>query len=89
MRNPGGTAEWAHANGRKVTRDTYTCGHCNNVKFVEPKQDPTTLGGLCKMCMKHICPDCCKAPKCDPFEKKLERIEARARFHDALGTSRR
>lgn len=57
--------------------DTFSCFHCGRVIHVKPKIDPASLGGLCKTCMKLICPDCVTSGKCDPFEKKLERAEAR------------
>lgn len=80
MRNPMGYATWTSPDAPVKERDTYTCGHCNRVKHVEPKQRPEDLGGLCKMCMKLICPVCLKPGTCDPFEKKLERMEAVGRF---------
>lgn len=57
--------------------DTFSCGHCNSVRHVKAKQDPTSLGGLCKCCMKLICERCVDVGICDPLEKKLEREEAR------------
>jgi hypothetical protein len=56
-------------------RDTVTCAHCNGVFFIEPFQDPATLGGFCKMCTKHTCAKCTGSGKCHPFEKKLEAME--------------
>jgi len=55
---------------------TFTCGHCPNVRRVQPYCDPADLGGLCKICMRVIC-ERCVGLGCDPFEKKLEREEAR------------
>lgn len=60
-----------------VEQDTFTCGHCNYIVHVKPKTDPTNLGGMCKQCMKLVCPRCV-GKGCDPLEKKLERAEARA-----------
>jgi hypothetical protein len=57
---------------------TFTCGHCQNIRRVKPYCDPADLGGLCKICMTVVC-ECCVGKGCDPFEKKLEREEARGR----------
>ncbi len=60
--------------------DSFTCGHCNTIVFVKPRQDPADMGGLCKLCMRLTCPVCAGKASCDPFEKKLERMESRDRF---------
>lgn len=57
--------------------DTFTCGHCSRVQHVRARENPEDTGGLCKQCMKLICPRCVNSGKCDPLEKKLERAEAR------------
>jgi len=76
MRNPGGYGV-AFGDGKILSEaDSFTCFHCNSVVFVKPKCDPTDLGGLCKCCMKMICPKCVDKGICDVFEKKLERAEA-------------
>jgi hypothetical protein len=36
--------------------DSFTCGHCNCVRHVRARERPEDLGGLCKSCMKLICP---------------------------------
>lgn len=56
--------------------DTFSCGHCGAIVHVMPRQDPADLGGLCKQCMKLICPRCLDKG-CEPLERKLERAEAR------------
>lgn len=76
MLRPGGAFICTSPEGEKVT-DTFTCGHCNHIVGVKPKQDPTEIGGLCKVCMKLICGGCVDRGSCDPFEKKLERAERR------------
>lgn len=58
--------------------DTFTCGHCGGVRHVKAKERPEDTGGLCKQCMKLICPHCLETGRCDPLEKKLERAERRA-----------
>jgi hypothetical protein len=65
--------------GRVITQecDTFTCGHCCVVVFVRPQERPEDVGGLCKQCMKLICPGCTDNGRCTPFEKRLARAEAR------------
>lgn len=57
--------------------DTMACGHCNRIIHVQARQRPEDIGGLCKQCMRAICPQCVDRGHCDPFEKKLARWEAR------------
>ena len=60
--------------------DSFTCGHCQKVTFVKPGQRADDLGGLCKVCMNLICPECVDLMICEPFEEKLKKSEAKARF---------
>lgn len=62
--------------------DTFTCGHCNYVVHIPKDRMP---GGTCGVCWKLICDPCVDKGKCDPFEKKLERIESRDRFMRQVG----
>lgn len=64
--------------------DTYSCFHCNRVIHVKPMMDPADMGGLCKICMKLICPHCLNQG-CVPFEKKLEMMEDRDRTLRSYG----
>ena len=64
--------------------DTQTCNHCNKVVHIKHKMDPADMGGLCKQCMKFICPKCVGF-SCTPFEKKLEAVEARERALRSYG----
>ena len=90
MRRPGGYAVLMDpANPGAVERDTFTCSHCNGVVFVQPKQDPTEMGGFCRLCYGHICKGCASTMKCDPFEKKLERMEARDRNFEVMSGRKR
>lgn len=84
MRNAGGYAVTTGPDG-VVERDTITCGHCQKVVFIPPKADPADLGGLCKMCMTHICEPCVGKMKCTPFERQLETMEAKGRMLKAMG----
>ena len=62
-------------------QDSFTCGHCSKVTFIKPGQRADDIGGLCKVCMNLICPQCTDLLTCDPFERKLERDEAKDRFN--------
>lgn len=75
MRNPGGYAFTFDPGGIRQEADSFTCSHCNHVVMVKPKCDPNDLGGMCRLCMKMICPACVDIGSCDPFEKKLDRYE--------------
>lgn len=66
-------------------RDTFTCFHCNNIVIVEPRANPDSLGGFCRLCMKNVCTPCADAGACVPFEKKLEQMEAQDRLRRSLG----
>jgi hypothetical protein len=58
--------------------EALTCAHCQNI-FVKPK--PGEPSGFCTMCFAPVCLRCGQNElKCDPFERKLERIESRARL---------
>lgn len=59
-----------------VEYDTFTCGHCNTVKHVRVKERPEDLGGLCKQCMKLICPHCVDQG-CTPLERRIAEMEER------------
>jgi hypothetical protein len=76
MRRPGGIFICSSPDGMTET-DTFTCGHCNSIVAVQPKQRPEDIGGLCKQCMKLICACCVTRGNCDPLEEKLKRAEAR------------
>lgn len=75
MRNAGGYAIITDASGGVKECDTFTCSHCNSVVHVPVKASPDDLGGFCRMCAKMICPRCVQTGLCDPFEKKLKRME--------------
>ena len=63
--------------GNVLVEDTLTCAHCNRLY---PKPKPSDQFGFCHMCFKPVCLKCGKLDRCDPFEKKLERMEARDRL---------
>jgi hypothetical protein len=58
--------------------DTFTCFHCGGVEHVKARADVNAIG-FCRNCMRPICQRCSDLP-CDPFEKKLERIERKNDF---------
>lgn len=66
--------------GRELEYDSFTCFHCQQIMMVKPRQKPEDLGGLCKVCMQLICPACVGKMTCDPWQKKMERMEAKDRF---------
>jgi hypothetical protein len=41
---------------------------------------PDQLGGRCFQCDAMLCRVCAASGECTPFERKLERLEARDRF---------
>lgn len=86
MRNPGGYLCVSFDDGRTVERDSATCNHCNKITFLRPRQDPTDLGGHCRICDRFICSNCvggvCKtlAQQHDEIEKALARRAARQAY---------
>jgi hypothetical protein len=65
--------------------DTFTCGHCQFVVHVMPMADPADMGGLCKNCMRLVCPKCHDHGGCTPWEKAIEASEARDRWRRQAG----
>ncbi len=84
MRRPGGYAFTFGPEGTQAECDTFTCAHCNRITHVKPKCDPADLGGLCRLCDKPVCPNCV-GKGCTPFEKTLEKWEARDRALRSYG----
>ena len=76
---PGGHIEVSGPGPGAGASDCYTCFHCQQIVEVQAKQDPASIGGLCYVCMRLICPSCV-GNGCHPFEKKLEAWEARERM---------
>lgn len=70
-------AETIDGNGNPVIVEKITCSHCQKI-FDKP--GPNDDVGFCNMCFAAICIPCAKLDKCDPFERKLERMEHRTRF---------
>lgn len=82
-----------------LERDTITCVHCQRVIFVKPHSASTVYlifdriawqwreapGAFCLRCMRPICPACCAAGRCTPWEQRLEISEAKDRLRRAAG----
>lgn len=71
------------SSGKLIERETFGCGHCQHVTIVPHGQGLYDLGGVfCLACERPCCRSCAAkmagGGMCDPFEKKLERGEARA-----------
>jgi hypothetical protein len=76
MLRPGGYTFLTDGDTGKVTEgETFTCFHCRSLVMVRAGERPDDLGGFCTICAKHICSRCVGGG-CDPFEKKLKRMEA-------------
>ena len=77
MRKPGGYGVLTDpAKGRAQEHDTFTCKHCSTIVRVKPLEPPENMGGLCKVCMSLICPQCV-GKTCHPWEEKLRMMEAK------------
>lgn len=83
-RREQGVAEWTHAGGQTLTLATFTCCHCNDVTVVARGAKPDDCGGFCLRCMRPTC-RACADKGCTPFERELERQEARGRLFAAMG----
>lgn len=88
MRNPGGYGiiyDPDAPNGIGGEHDTFTCIHCNSITRVEPTISPTENNGWCFGCNKPICHDCAVKGGCTPWERQMERMEAKYRFLKSAG----
>jgi len=70
------------AYGTESVVETFTCAHCQHV-FPKPKQGEDS--GWCHQCFKPVCLSCGASDRCDPFEKKLMRMELRGKLLRSLG----
>ncbi len=64
-------------NGNTQVRETLTCAHCNRIY---PKPGTSDPAGFCRMCWRPVCLKCGAKDRCDPFERKLARMEAKAKL---------
>lgn len=82
MKRPRGYSHAVDRNGRVVDEcDTFTCGHCNGIVRVAPR---AVLGG-CRVCDALLCGNCAQLGRCTPFEKRMERAEAKAASRRSMG----
>jgi len=79
MLRSGGYAQIVDPDAPTRECDTFTCAHCNRITHVRARTRPEDIGGLCKVCMGLICA-ACVGEACVPFLKRLDDMEARARF---------
>ena len=87
MRNAAGYVTIVDPSGDRPTRelDTLQCGHCGAHVPVQPGQDPSSLGGFCRQCMRHTCQKATCNTRCVPLERAIEQMEARGRFLAQVG----
>lgn len=98
MRRPQGYATFTSPDAPTIERDTAQCCHCNAIIFVKPGSGTTVYlipqmtgpdieepGAACRRCMKPVCLRCHDLGRCVPFERKIERMEARSRLRRAAG----
>lgn len=71
--------------GQVDEHDTFTCGHCQVIVEVARRARPEDMGGLCKICMKLVCVRCNAQGTCTPWEKQMEKMEARERLFRSAG----
>jgi len=69
-------------------RNAFTCAHCQRIVHVRPRQDPASLGGVCKSCMGLVCPRChgrvVSGDGCTIWEKQMDAMERRFERHRAV-----
>lgn len=84
MRNPQGYAIIVSPGSTKEA-DTFTCYHCQHIVTVQPLVSATDFGGLCKICMRLVCPNCVAQGTCTPWERQMDEMEAKERFRRSAG----
>ena len=85
MRNPGGYVLVVDPEAPDYEADTFTCSHCQRVVVVPVRASASDAGGWCSCCTKPICGPCADTGVCTPWEKMLEKMEARDRFLRSIG----
>jgi hypothetical protein len=85
MLRPDGVFICTDASGRETHVDVYRCGHCGLPKAVRTKSRDDDIGGFCRVCTTNVCPACMVSGRCDPFEQRIERQEARGRAMRSYG----
>lgn len=74
---PGSVVEVRDAEGNLTEFEASTCAHCQKVTFIESRRKMTDVVDYCRACDRLICAGCAGKP-CRPWEKEMERQEARA-----------
>jgi hypothetical protein len=72
MRRAGGWSIIIEPDKPDIEMDSYTCSHCNGVRFLAPRQEPEHR---CKSCYGYICEQCANRP-CLPLEEQLRMMES-------------
>lgn len=89
MLRPQGYGVLTGPDGNVKEADSFTCHHCQRIVFVKPRCSPSDAGGWCSICAKLICSPCLgrmsRGGGCVPWEKKMEKMEARDRFLRSAG----
>jgi hypothetical protein len=68
-----------------VEEDAFVCQHCSRMITRPGGVSMDEVSGGCGVCGKIICLPCVNVGTCTPFEKRLERMEARGRFLRSAG----
>jgi hypothetical protein len=71
--------------GRALEVDLYVCNHCRRIQHAPAASNhrlqtgvPEALGAICHGCNKMICLQCAAKRYCEPLEKWLDIVEAKA-----------
>jgi hypothetical protein len=83
-RRAGGYVLSSGGEGGNVEHDTIQCHHCQRHIAIPPGPPSQDLFGVCWSCSKFVCPPCASKRTCTPWEKQMERQEARARMVRAV-----
>jgi hypothetical protein len=85
VRRPQGYAITKEPGKKDIEEDTFTCAHCNAVRFVKPGVIVGfRQGAWCRLCGGYVCPRPECANQCTPFEKKLEEMERVGQARDRM-----
>jgi hypothetical protein len=76
-RRPHGVLYVVHEDGRREERDILTCAHCQYTWPLVPGSGRTR--GWCRLCAGPLCGKRPCMTACVPYERMIERIEARSR----------
>ncbi len=76
-RRPGGVAQIIDPDlpGGELIWQTFTCGHCGNVRDVPIGKRVDDVSGGCWNCWRLICVSCVEKGVCTPFLRKVEQAE--------------